>query len=921
MTTGLHRGRFDGFGGFHSKGNNREGPTVHGSLPNGGSKWSSNIWEPSQPAAGFGRGSGSLVPSSEIDSWANQEPSVALSQPPSKRGYAFPSLQQAPSGRAPAFDRHSNGSPGNSYTTAGQSLTKSSSLDWQPRIGNVPVTALSNGHNIRRTPSGPGPLNNSLENGGGFGQSRASWADEDDSLFSPLDPRHSSSARQAQGSAGGRAPANGFPNGGFQSHRTGTNTKVSPWHPGGVAVPSDRSASLSNGIPPLTSQISKSASIPFDNSTIGPALTESFGRLNVSNSENFRENSRRHNSAFEGPFGPRMDPTVPHYPPRVHEGGTVYGRNGLETRRAVGMSGGPYGGPNASFGDASNFPPNLNSEESDFFPTYSADMARTSSSGSHGSNTRTRGNDIAPFQSNGSSLPQPFAASGNFMPYRGLPFASRQQQEQYLQYQWFAMQMRQQMHDPYAYTLPLEAPMGGYNPYLPMAHLQDPKSSSYTRPRPLPETDLEPGTSLRSELLEEFKANTGGKGFKKYELSDIYNHLVEFCGDREGSHFIQDELPTATSEQKERVFSEIRDNILPLMKDVFGNYVVQKFFQFGDQVQKKYMVGKMRGQIPELSLSVYGCRVVQTALEHVLVEQQAAMIWELRDQIATCIRDENGNHVLQKAIMAVPEEHITFLLDAMVGQIQNLSKHKYGCRVVQKMLKYCQSATQARVLREIHACSKGLISDEYGNYVPQHVIEHGNEKDRELIITVVMDNLIEFSRQKYASNVVEKCITFGTDQIRHDMLQHISSRDCRGESNLPLVLKDNYGNYVIQSLLDHLNDTDYVVLIRMIEPDIARDRRMNMSKQAENVARKMHRFDERFTYQNQHPPNILNPHARPTVKTFSSYPGGGSLAPPSIRLPTSKTPSTQDERIAEVDMPSSGVRNETSGVFAATAFD
>lgn len=264
------------------------------------------------------------------------------------------------------------------------------------------------------------------------------------------------------------------------------------------------------------------------------------------------------------------------------------------------------------------------------------------------------------------------------------------------------------------------------------------------------------------------------------------------------------------------MFNEIRPNLLPLMKDVFGNYVVQKFFQFGDQIQKKYMVTRMKGQIPDLSTSVYGCRVVQTvskfgtfhtkcpltqdfqALDHILVDQQAAMIGELKDHVNKCLKDENGNHVLQKAIMAIPEEHIKFLLDEMLDQIPSLSRHKYGCRVVQKILKHSEPPTKAKVLEEIHRFAALLIADEYGNYVPQHVIEHGSPEDRGRLIAAVMDHLISFSRQKFASNVVEKCISFGTDDVRHRMLLQLFSTNEKGEDHLTLVLKDNYGNYVIR---------------------------------------------------------------------------------------------------------------------------
>jgi len=57
--------------------------------------------------------------------------------------------------------------------------------------------------------------------------------------------------------------------------------------------------------------------------------------------------------------------------------------------------------------------------------------------------------------------------------------------------------------------------------------------------------------------------------------------------DQYGSRFIQQKLETASSEEKDMVFSEIMPQAaLTLMTDVFGNYVVQK-------VGKKYLFKKI----------------------------------------------------------------------------------------------------------------------------------------------------------------------------------------------------------------------------------------------------------------------------------------------------------------------------------------
>lgn len=65
---------------------------------------------------------------------------------------------------------------------------------------------------------------------------------------------------------------------------------------------------------------------------------------------------------------------------------------------------------------------------------------------------------------------------------------------------------------------------------------------------------------------------------------------------------------------------------------------------------------------------------------------------------------------------------------ANVGQ---LSTHPYGCRVVQRVLEHCTIDSVKDDIRDhILQATLPLASDQYGNYVIQHMLEHGPESAR-----------------------------------------------------------------------------------------------------------------------------------------------------------------------------------------------
>ncbi|KAJ6016824.1 hypothetical protein N7451_000203 [Penicillium sp. IBT 35674x] len=363
--------------------------------------------------------------------------------------------------------------------------------------------------------------------------------------------------------------------------------------------------------------------------------------------------------------------------------------------------------------------------------------------------------------------------------------------------------------------------------YYPMAQLGGIGGAAAVASRAQREQD--PTQVVRSPLLEEFRANS--KGNKRYELKDIYNHVVEFSGDQHGSRFIQQKLETANSDEKEQVFREIQPNCLQLMTDVFGNYVVQKLFEHGNQTQKKILANQMRGHVLALSTQMYGCRVVQKALEHILTDQQAAMVKELESHVLKCVRDQNGNHVIQKAIERVPSEYVQFIINAFRGQVNRLAAHPYGCRVIQRMLEHCEEVDRQSILAELHACTSNLIPDQFGNYVIQHVIENGDEEDRNRMIIIVMSQLLAYSKHKFASNVVEKSIEFGEPSQAHHIISTLISPNDRGESPLLGLMRDQYGNYVIQKVLGQLKGAEREALIDQIKPLLSQLKKFSYGKQ------------------------------------------------------------------------------------------
>ena len=114
------------------------------------------------------------------------------------------------------------------------------------------------------------------------------------------------------------------------------------------------------------------------------------------------------------------------------------------------------------------------------------------------------------------------------------------------------------------------------------------------------------------------------------------------------------------------------------------------------------------------------------------------------------------------------------------------------------MLENCHEPARTNILEELHVCANNLVMDQYGNYVTQHIIEHGRQCEKDKMVAILTSDLVHFATQKFASNVVETGLQFATTEQRVEMVNVITHIDERGESTLQRLIRDQYGNYIIR---------------------------------------------------------------------------------------------------------------------------
>ena len=99
--------------------------------------------------------------------------------------------------------------------------------------------------------------------------------------------------------------------------------------------------------------------------------------------------------------------------------------------------------------------------------------------------------------------------------------------------------------------------------------------------------------------------------------------------------------------------------------------------------------------------------------------------------------------------------------------------------------------------------AQNLIQNPFGNYALQFAFKIWDKKDSFEIMKKFYEKILFYSIQKFSSNVIERCI-----EISDDFSNFYFNFIINNKNSLNYLLINNYGNYVIQTLIKKFEFSD-----------------------------------------------------------------------------------------------------------------
>ncbi|CCO27658.1 Maternal protein pumilio OS=Drosophila melanogaster GN=pum PE=1 SV=2 [Rhizoctonia solani AG-1 IB] len=141
----------------------------------------------------------------------------------------------------------------------------------------------------------------------------------------------------------------------------------------------------------------------------------------------------------------------------------------------------------------------------------------------------------------------------------------------------------------------------------------------------------------------------------------------------------------------------------------------------------------------------------------------------------------------------------TWQLRDIRGHVSEFCGDQHGSRFIQQKLETATEEEKEAVFSELAPGSfLSLMTDVFGNYVVQKLIEFGSVEQRDILVSLMEGHMLSLSLQMYGCRVVQKAIECISNEQQIAFVREI-------EVDVMRCVKDANGNHVIQKLIERVS--------------------------------------------------------------------------------------------------------------------
>ena len=291
------------------------------------------------------------------------------------------------------------------------------------------------------------------------------------------------------------------------------------------------------------------------------------------------------------------------------------------------------------------------------------------------------------------------------------------------------------------------------------------------------------------------------------DINEDLNNInyISLVKTQSGSKLLKEKLLSNHKFANESLFPKIKNDLKDICCDFFGNSLINSLLDVLTYENINLFLSLISDYLYEICLTEPGSRVVQKLIEKIygfpLLLNKFNLILKNKD-IGVLIKSPYGNHIIKKYISFVKKKEFTiFIFNYIFNHFIEIVKEKYGVFVLEKFISEADNEVRKKIFLLIIDNLDMIIKDYYGHYLIQYILSKLEKiKINEILplIEKIEENILEYSKMKYSSSVIEKCFEFGSIEITEHMLKFLLDKHSNSIADL---LSNEYGFYIIKKSL------------------------------------------------------------------------------------------------------------------------
>jgi len=102
-----------------------------------------------------------------------------------------------------------------------------------------------------------------------------------------------------------------------------------------------------------------------------------------------------------------------------------------------------------------------------------------------------------------------------------------------------------------------------------------------------------------------------------------------------------------------------------------------------------------------------------------------------------------------------------------------LARHQYGCRVLERLIEHFPGAWLEDFTDGILQDGMSLCRNNYGNFVMQHLLEHGLPEVRQRIVQVLASDIANVATHQHACGVLDSALSYAALEDQHMLAKQV----------------------------------------------------------------------------------------------------------------------------------------------------